>query len=280
MKTGKKPVSIGVIFEELFLAVCTLVMITPIYYLVIGAFKKRTDIVKHPFELTREMFITTNFPKAVESMKYVKSLCYTAVITVVSLLILIAVSSLAGFAVARAKGRLFNVFYSVSVALMVIPFISCLIPVITQATRISIYNTVWGCIAYESAWNIPMAVFLYTGFIRGLPQELLDAAYIDGCTTFQVYSKVFLPLLAPVTATCAIRCGVGMWNDYILARCMLNSVRYPTLMVSIYAFFGDRVNEYGLAFAGIIMASLPMVVIYVALQKYFIKGLVAGAVKG
>ena len=113
-----------------------------------------------------------------------------------------------------------------------------------------------------------------------MPNELQDAAYIDGCNTFQVYSRVFLPLLAPVTATCVIRCGVGMWNDYILARCILNSVKQPTLMVSVYSFFGDRVNEYGLAFAGIILASAPMVVAFIFLQKYFIKGIVAGAVKG
>ncbi len=278
MKTQKNSIRTGV--EELILLLATLVQLTPLIYLAMGAFKNRSDIVKHPFSLTKEMFTLANFPKAVTNMKFLRSLSNTALITLISLVLVIFIGSLTGFAVARAKGKLFTIFYSICVALMVIPFISCLIPVITQATKLNIYNTVWGCIAYEAAWNIPMAVFLYTGFIRGLPQELQDAAYIDGCSTFKVYSSVFLPLLAPVTATCAIRCGVGMWNDYILARCMLNSVRIPTLMVSIYSFFGDRVNEYGLAFAGIILASLPMVIIYISLQKYFIKGIVAGAVKG
>ena len=277
--SGKR-FSVRKLIEELILLAATILMLSPVFYLLIGAFKGRNDIVRYPFVINREMFILSNFPKAIKNMKYFRALGYTAVITLVSLAVVIVVGSLAGFAIARGRGRLFRIFYSVTVALMVIPFISCLIPVISQATRIGIYNTLWGCIAYEAAWNIPMAVFLYTGFMRGLPMELQDAAYIDGCSTVQVYGRVFLPLLAPVTATCAIRCGVGMWNDYILARCMLNSVRFPTLMVSIYSFFGDRVNEYGLAFAGIMLASLPMVIIYVALQKYFIKGIVAGAVKG
>ena len=277
--SGKR-FSVRKLIEELILLAATILILSPVFYLLIGAFKGRNDIVRYPFVINREMFILGNFPKAIKNMKYFRALGYTAVITLVSLAVVIVVGSLAGFAIARGRGRLFRIFYSVTVALMVIPFISCLIPVISQATRIGIYNTLWGCIAYEAAWNIPMAVFLYTGFMRGLPMELQDAAYIDGCSTVQVYGRVFLPLLAPVTATCAIRCGVGMWNDYILARCMLNSVRFPTLMVSIYSFFGDRVNEYGLAFAGIMLASLPMVIIYVALQKYFIKGIVAGAVKG
>ena len=276
----KKRVSPAVIIGEFILFVCTVIILSPVLYMLLGAFKKRSDIVKHPFQLTREMFILENFPKAIKNMNFWKALTYTALITVVSLLIVIIVSSIAGFAIARAKGKLFSAFYGATVSIMVIPFISCLIPCIAQATRMNIYNTLWGCIAYEAAWNIPMAVFLYTGFMRALPGELQDAGYIDGCTTFKVYSNVFLPLLAPVTATTAIRCGVGMWNDYILAKCMLNHVKYPTLMVSIYAFFGDRVNEYGLAFAGIILASLPMIIIYIALQKYFIKGIVAGAVKG
>ena len=259
----KKKFNIGVFVEEILLLLCTAIILSPVIYMLLGAFKKRSDIVKHPFQLTKEMFILDNFPKAIKNMNFWKGLGNTALITVVSLLIVILVSSVAGFAVARAKGKLFTIFYGATVSIMVIPFISCLIPCITQATKFSIYNTLWGCIAYEAAWNIPMAVFLYTGFMRGLPNELQDAAYIDGCSTLQVYSAVFLPLLAPVTATTAIRCGVGMWNDYILAKCMLNHVKYPTLMVSIYAFFGDRVNEYGLAFAGIILASLPMIIIYI-----------------
>lgn len=276
----KRKLSVSVLAEELLLLLATLVMLAPVYYLLIGAFKKRSDIVRHPFSLTKEMFLLENFPKAIKNMDYWESLWNTFAITALSLLIVVLVASLAGFAIARAKGRLFKIVYQSTVTLMVIPFISCLIPCIVQATGMKLYSTLWGCVAYEAAWNVPMAIFLYTGFMRGLPQELQDAAYIDGCNTFQVYARVFLPLLAPVTATCVIRCGVGMWNDYILARCMLNSVKTPTLMVSIYAFFGDRVNEYGLAFAGIILASAPMVIAFVFLQKYFIKGIVAGAVKG
>ena len=127
---------------------------------------------------------------------------------------------------------------------------------------------------------MPFATFLFAGFMQGLPRELEEAAYIDGCTTLGVYSRVFLPLLTPVTATCAIRCGVGIWNDYLVCRSLLNENKNPTLMVGINGFFGARAMEFGYAFAGIILVSLPMIILFLCLQKYFIKGIAAGAVKG
>ena len=157
---------------------------------------------------------------------------------------------------------------------MVIPFIGCLLPLTVQATRLGTYDSIWGCILIQSAWNMPFATFLFAGFMQSLPRELEEAAYIDGCTTLGVYSRVFLPLLTPVTATCAIRCGVGIWNDY------LNENKNPTLMVGINGFFGARAMEFGYAFAGIILVSLPMIILFLCLQKYFIKGIAAGAVKG
>ena len=127
---------------------------------------------------------------------------------------------------------------------------------------------------------MPFAVFLYTGFMGDLPKELEEAAYIDGCSVFGTYSRVFLPLLAPVTATCAIRQGVGMWNDYLVSRTLLNENKNPTLMVGITGFFGARGSELGYAMTGMLLVSIPMVILFLCLQKYFIKGIAAGAVKG
>ena len=181
---------------------------------------------------------------------------------------------------ARIRSKLFRGYYSVLVTLMVIPFIGCLLPLTVQATRLGTYDSIWGCILIQSAWNMPFATFLFAGFMQSLPRELEEAAYIDGCTTLGVYSRVFLPLLTPVTATCAIRCGVGIWNDYLVCRSLLNENKNPTLMVGINGFFGARAMEFGYAFAGIILVSLPMIILFLCLQKYFIKGIAAGAVKG
>ena len=277
MKAKRK---LRTVIEEAILAVCTIIMMIPIYYLVIGAFKKRTDIVKFPLTINAEVFTLENFPYVIKKMDYWKALGNTVFITVMALLIVIICASLAGFAIARIRSRLFSGYYKLLVTLMVIPFIGCLLPLTTLSSKLGLYNNIWGCVLIQAAWNMPFSVFLYAGFMGDLPRELEEAAYIDGCSTFGVYSRVFLPLLAPVTATCCIRQGVGIWNDYLVTRTLLNENKNPTLMVGINSFFGARGSELGYAFTGILLVSIPMVILFLCLQKYFIKGIAAGAVKG
>lgn len=277
MKAKRK---IRTVIEEIILAICTVIMMVPIYYLVIGAFKKRTDIVKFPLTINADIFTLENFPYVIKKMNYWKALGNTVFITVMALVIVIICASLAGFAIARIRSRLFSGYYKVLVTLMVIPFIGCLLPLTTLSSQLGLYNSIWGCILIQAAWNMPFSVFLYAGFMGDLPRELEEAAYIDGCSTFGVYSRIFLPLLAPVTATCCIRQGVGIWNDYLVTRTLLNENRNPTLMVGINSFFGARGSELGYAFTGIVLVSIPMVILFLCLQKYFIKGIAAGAVKG
>lgn len=265
---------------SLALALSTAVFWLPIYYFVIGAFKTRGDIVKFPLVINAQMFTVDNYAYAIKKMKLLQALGNTGFITVASLLLVVVCGSLAGFAIARIKHRGFQVYYSLMIALMVVPFIGALIPIVSLVKDLGLYNSLWANVLIQAAWNLPFSIFLYTGFMRSLPVELEEAAYIDGCSTARVYARIFLPLLKPVTATCLIRAGIGIWNDYLVSASLLNSARQPTLMVAIYQFFGQYVSEYGYAFAGIIMASLPIVLLFIFLQKYFIKGLVAGAVKG
>ena len=268
------------ILSELCLLICTVVCWLPVYYFVISACKLRTDIVKYPLHIIWERFTVDNFSYVWKNMKLAQSLFNTSFITIVTLILLIGVSSMAGFALSRIKGKFFQVYYRANVALMVVPFISCLLSLVILSTKLNLYNTVWGCIFIHTAWHLPFCAFLYAGFMGSLPVELEEAAYIDGCSTFQVYFQIFLPLLAPITATCCIRSGITIWNDFLLSSTLLNSARKPTLMVGINSFFGEYVSEYGYAFAGIILASLPISILFIFLRKYFIKGLTAGAVKG
>jgi raffinose/stachyose/melibiose transport system permease protein len=275
----KKKPALSRLVSELFLFLATILILIPIYYFVVGAFKPRIDIVKFPLVLTPQMFSWSNFAYSIKKMKIFESLANTGFITLGALFMLVFFSSLAGFAIARVRHRLFQVYYSMTLALMVIPFIGALIPIVVLIRNLNMIGSLWSALLIQAAWNMPFAVFLYTGFMKTLPKELEEAAYIDGCSMFRVYYRIFLPLLTPVTATCCIRCGIGIWNDYLVSASLLSSVRQPTLMVAVYSFFGQYVSEYGYAFAGIIMASLPVILMFVFLQKYFIKGIAAGAVK-
>ncbi len=266
--------------EELILLIATVLMLAPIYYFVLGAFKTRKSIVKHPLIITKEMFTLGNFPRAIKAMKYWRAIRNTGTITLVSLILIIFCASLAGFAIARVRYKLFELYYSLLVTCMVVPFVACVIPLVVQAVRFGTHNSLLGPILIQVGWNIPFATFLFTGFMRGISRDLEDAAYIDGCSTFGVYSRIFLPLLAPVTASCCIVSGIGIWNDYLVSLSILSVTDYPTLMVGMNGFFSEKGNELGYAFAGILLASIPMIILFLFLQKYFIKGIAAGSVKG
>ncbi|MBQ2991009.1 MAG: carbohydrate ABC transporter permease [Clostridia bacterium] len=275
MKNRKK-----ILLQEIAFLFVSVVMWIPIYYFVISAFKERTEIVKHPLSVSLGQMSFDNFIYVWDNMKIGKSIANTAMITAGTLALTVVVSSLAGFALARIREKFFDVMYAYVVVLMVVPFISCLLMLVRLSTSLDLYNTVLGAIFIHTAWHIPFCTFLFTGFMRAMPVELEESAYIDGCSTTRVYAQIFLPLLTPVIATCCIRSGITIWNDYLVSKSLLNSVRTPTIMVSISSFFGEYVSEYGYAFAGIVIASLPITIMFIFLQKYFIKGLTAGAVKG
>lgn len=266
--------------SELGLAIATIVMMIPVYYFVISSFKDRKNVIKSPLTISPDTFTLENFSYVVKKMKYWEAMQNTAFITIMALLIVVVFASLAGFAIARCRNKIFSGYYKIIVTLMVIPFIGCLLPLTTQSVKLGLYNSIWGCIVIQAAWNMPFAVFLYTGFMQGIPKELEEAAYLDGCSPVGVYARVFLPLLAPVTATCCIRQGVGIWNDYLVSRALLNENKNPTLMVGITGFFGSRGSELAYAMTGVLLVSIPMIIMFLFLQKYFIKGIAAGAVKG
>ena len=270
----------GKLISEIVLVLFTLIVWIPIYYFIIGAFKERTDIVKYPLIITLKTFTLENFGQAVVKMDFFNALKNTGTITIGAIIIVVAFGSLAGFALARINHKGFKIYYASIISLMVVPFIGVLIALIKETVSLKLYNTLWAGILIQAAWNLPFSIFLYTGFMRGIPKELEEAAYIDGCSMFRVYYKIFLPLLAPVTATSVIRTGIGAWNDFLLSLTVLNDSYTPTLMVVVQRFFGDRTNEYGLAFTGILLASIPIMTLFIFLQKYFIKGIAAGGVKG
>ena len=276
----KKIRAAKILSSEIILVIMTILVLTPVYYFMIGSFKSRENIVMYPLTINGSMFSFNNYVYVWDKMKIASAIMNNLIITVGSLAITVVVSSLAGFSLARIKGRLFAFAGKYVVVLMVVPFISCLLMLVQISTELQLYNTLLGCMLIHTAWHLPFCTFLYSGFMQSIPQDLEEAAYIDGCSTARTYWNIFLPLLTPVTATCCIRSGITIWNDYLVSKTMLNPVRTPTLMVSISSFFGDYVSEYGYAFAGIVISSLPIIILFVFLQKYFIKGLTAGAVKG
>ena len=277
---AEKKSNVGYVIKEIIILLCTILFLFPIFYFVISAFKRLPDILNYPLVITPAMFTTDNFVQAYKRIKYFKAVGNTAYIVAMSIMITIFCSSLSGFVIARVRAKRFQFSYKFFVALMVAPFVAVIVPLIVIMKRLGLINNLWTCILIQASWNLPFATFLFTGFMKTLPMELEEAALIDGCSMFKTYSRVFLPLQAPVVATCCIVCGMGVWNDYVVCASFLNSAKTPTLMIQVGSFFGQYVKEYGQSFAAVTMCSAPILILFIFLQKYFIRGMAAGAVKG
>ena len=154
------------IVSSCVLTLSTILIWVPIYYFVIGAFKKRTDIVKHPLTLAFERLSFDNFVYAFKKMNIFQALGNTGFITVIALLLVIVCGSLAGFAIARIDHKVFRVFYAAIIALMVVPFIGALIPIVVLINDLGLYGSLWGNVLIQAAWNLPFSIFLFTGFMR------------------------------------------------------------------------------------------------------------------
>ena len=266
------------------------IILKPFVYKILMAFMSPDDLLDSTVRLVPRHFSRYYWKTALEGLNLGQTLRNTGLLSLLVGVIQVASCTMIGYGLARFKFRGSKLAMAMVIVIMLVPY-----HVISIAQYLGFVYFGVGSFTInltDSFW--PSLILAFTGlgikeglyiyllreFFKSLPAELEEAAYIDGCTTLGVYSRVFLPLLTPVTATCAIRCGVGIWNDYLVCRSLLNENKNPTLMVGINGFFGARAMEFGYAFAGIILVSLPMIILFLCLQKYFIQGIAAGAVTG
>ena len=163
---------------------------------------------------------------------------------------------------------------------IVLPFEVALIPLLLILKKLNLMYNILGPSLVHAAWYAPFVIFLYTGFMKTIPKELEESAIVDGCGMFRTYFSILLPLLKPITSTCIILVGLWIWNDFLVAYITLNAANQLTLQVSLYYCFGKYLTQFNMLFAGMILISIPVVALFLFMQQYFIKGIVAGAVKG
>lgn len=260
-------------------AIIAVVHLVPFYILIVMALKKNTDfssrwLLPHYLQLD-------NFTEAWKQAHMATTFMNTSLITLFAALLLIIVGSLAAYPLARKETRLNKFVYFFFVAIMVVPPLTALVPLYQMVVSIGMINTRTIAVLNNAAAFLPLTIFLYAGFIKStVPKELEDAAKIDGASTLGIFFKVVFPLLKPVTATILIISCVYIWNDYQFAIFFLQDQSVQTITVALSSFFGQNTNNMNLVAAAALLASLPMAILFLFLQKYFIKGLAAGAVKG
>ena len=251
--------------------------VLPFVLVFINAFKPKFDILENPLAWPKT-FTLNNFEQAMTKMNFFRSLTNSILITVLSVSALILFSSMLAYYLARSRTKFSKTTFLMLVASMIVPFQALMIPFMSIFAQFVSLNNRAALIFFYIGFGVALSTFLYHGFISKIPMDLDEAAAVDGASDFLIFRKIIFPMLRPVTATVAIVNSLWIWNDFLLPRLVLTN-ETQTLPLSTYLFYGQYSTEYGQAMAGLLLAVLPIIVFYLILQKQFITGISAGAVK-
>ena len=270
---------LGKIFCYVSSVLIALLSIVPFYVLSLLALSSNSNSFSKKFFFIPD-FKFDNFIQAWTTSKIAVSILNSLIITVGALAVIILFSSSAGYAIARFKNKFNSTIFTILLVCMMIPGIINTVPLYILMRSIGGINTYWAMIFVCSANSLPFAVFLYSGFIKGISKELEESAIIDGCTRFSAFFRVIFPLLKPVTASVVIISGLGVWNNYSQAVFFLQEQSKQTIPIAISMFFQQYGAKWNLMAASALIGLLPAVFTFIVFQKYFIKGLAEGSIKG
>lgn len=272
--------------------VVAMYILFPFYLVVMNSFKQQSDIVASPVGLTGASFsqLFENLNKVVNNSNFQFWYAFgtSAVITVISLVLLALFGGMAAWVISRNNRKKWaTAIYMVFIASMIIPFQVVMLPLIStfrdagKFVGISMLQSIPGIVFAYCGFGGAMTVFILTGFIKGIPFSLEEAAAIDGCSPEGTFFRIVFPLLKPVITTVTILNGMWIWNDYLLPSLMLGqNGKVKTLPVAVQAFVGSYVKQWDLILTAALLAILPMIIIFLIAQKQIMTGMVEGAVKG
>lgn len=258
-------------------AVC-LFHIVPFFIMLNLSLKLRTDTSSK--WVTPGYLYPDNFINAWNEADLGRALGNNIVITAASVALVISVGALAAYPLARYPSRWNNFIYTLSIAMLIVPPLTILVPLYKFVVDLHGINTYWAITLVEVTFALPLAIFMFTGFIKTIPRELDEAALIDGCPRYQIFFRIIMPLLKPVTATLIIITGLAVWNDFQFSLFFLQRKAVMTVPLVLSQFISMYQSDIAWVAAGCLIAMLPMAAVYFFLQKYFVSGLAEAAIKG
>lgn len=276
----RSPLRAGGLLPHAVLVVAALCALGPLLFMLLTAFKTQkqylNDVYGLPWPLT-----LSNFSEAIHGGELYTWLKNSAIYTVGSVLVSTVAAAFCAFAIARMRFRGRSLLLSINVALMVVPPVVMLIPLFAQFSDLGLVGTYRGVIAIYAGLTMPFSIYLLTSFFRTLPGELFDAALVDGASHLRVLRTVVLPLSAPALVTLVVVNSLWVWNELLIALVFLPEDDLKTLMVGLTTVLQGRFSlNVPVLMAGMVLASAPMLLLYFAGQRFFIRGLTAGALKG
>ena len=249
----------------------------PVYVLVNLAVRAPSD-TSSPIRPTTSPTLA-NFADAWQQGRLGGALINSVIVTAVSVAIVLVVSSLAAYPLARATARWSRGIFLMIMLGLVLPFQLAALPLYQTMRDLGLLGTAWALILFYSGLQVPFTTFLYIGFLRALPRDFEDAALIDGCTPLQVFRYVVFPMLKPITVTALVLNAVAVWNDFFTPLLYLSGSAQQTMPVAIAGFVGQYITDWNLIFAALVISIIPVLVVYFALQRSIINGF-AGGLRG
>ncbi len=274
----KLPRNRSVILTFIFAVVMVVIFLYPFFLILINSFKTFGDLLTNPLGLPKE-FSLKSYAIAWESMRYPKAFINTLVITVVAVAGKVLLGSMAGYKLQRTKKRYSRVIYLLCVSPMLIPFHSIMFPFMKIVTTLGFYGSITGVIIIYLGFT-SFDIFLFYNFVSTVPTAIEESAVIDGAGPFRTYFQIVFPLLRPVTATVIVLASMSIWNDMLIPLLLINSkAATRTLTLSAIMFYGLYATKWHVALAGLILTILPIIFVFIVLQRFVVKGITAGAIK-
>jgi raffinose/stachyose/melibiose transport system permease protein len=267
------------ILVYLFLTIAAFFCLLPILMAIMNSFKTNGELLTDVMALPKGLSFD-NYIRTFNKMHYMRSLFNTVILSGLSVTLMVLFSALAGWRLCRTKTKLSAFILGLFIFSMLIPFSSIMIPLYKVVLALGIKNSLVGLSFIYAGLGVSMAIFLYHGFVKGIPIELEEAAAIDGCNAFQTFFLVVLPMLKPVTITIVITNVLWIWNDFLLPLIVISDNKKYTLLLSTNTLFGQYSSDWTAILSALILAALPVIIFYSFFQKQILEGISEGSLKG
>lgn len=269
----------GAILKYLFLTVMLLIMFYPVFMTLINSFKSERELYSNTLGIPTA-WVFKNYVDAIVDGHLIRALWNSILISGGTVILTTILGSFGAFALTRLIGKVQSTLYWVFVVGIMIPYQVGLSQLYNIVLDLGLMDTILGLILVFTAWFLPFTIFVMYGSFSTIPKEIEDAAKIDGCSTLGLYSRITIPLSVSVITATVIYNLVNVWNDMMFPMIFLDSKGLKPLGTALLAFQGQFVSRYTVMFAGVVLTSIPVVIVYIALQKKFVEGMMVGSVKG
>ncbi|WP_201004866.1 carbohydrate ABC transporter permease [Paenibacillus glycanilyticus] len=257
-----------------------LLFIAPFYFVLVNSVKALGEIMVDAASLP-DKYLFSNYSKVWDIIKFPKALLNSVLITGISVTGIVIISAMTGYRLVR-KPTVFNkILFTAFISAMIIPFQSVMLQLVRVTSFLELRANMFGIVVCYLGFGLSLSVFLFHGFIKSVPLEIEEAAVVDGCSPYGVFWKIVFPLLRPIIVTVIILNGLWIWNDYLLPVLIIGSNKdLTTIPLAITRFFGQYTKQWDLALAGLTMGIMPIIVMFLMLQKHIIEGISSGSLKG